>query len=165
MTIATLDFETYSEAGYYRGTDGKWHGVTKTAPGLPAVGAAAYAEHPSCRVLSLAWDLFDGSGPHVWTPGLPAPMHLLTYLQAGGIVEAHNAGFEYWVWHFVCHGRMGWPRLPLSQLSCSMAKCRAHSLPGKLGKAAEVVGATEQKDKAGDALIRKLCVPTNAKNP
>lgn len=160
---ATMDFETYSEAGYYRTPDGKWKGVTKTQPGLPAVGAPAYAEHPSCRVLSLAWDLHDGAGEHMWIPGMPAPADLFAYLAAGGHVEAHNAGFEYWIWHFVCHGRMGWPALPISQLSCSMAKCRAHSLPGKLGKAAEILGAAEQKDKAGDALIRKLCVPTNTK--
>lgn len=164
MTHATLDFESYSEAGYVY-TDGRWRGITKTAPGLPAVGAPAYAEHPSCRVLSLAWDLHDGAGPHMWIPGMPAPTDLFAYLAAGGAVEAHNAGFEYWIWHFVCHGRMGWPALPLHQLSCSMAKCRAHSLPGKLGKAAEVLGAAEQKDKAGDALIRKLCVPTNTKRP
>lgn len=161
--IATIDFETYSEAGYYQTPDGKWHGVTKTAPGLAAVGAAAYAEHPSCRVLSLAWDLHDGSGAHLWAPGLPDPTHLTGYLRSGGLVEAHNAGFEYWVWHHVCHGRMGWPPLLLEQLRCSLAKCRAHSLPGKLGKAAEVLGASEQKDKAGDALIRKLCIPTNVK--
>ncbi len=162
---ATLDFETYSEAGYYQDSTGRWRGLTKTAPGLPAVGAPAYAEHPSCRVLSLAWDLHDGTGPHIWVSGLPVPTDLFAYLATGGLVEAHNAGFEYWIWHFVCHGRMGWPALPLSQLSCSMAKCRAHSLPGKLGKAAEVLGAAEQKDKAGDLLIRKLCVPVNTKKP
>lgn len=166
MSHATIDLETYSEAGYYQDPTGKWRGITKTAPGLPAVGAPAYAEHPSCRVLSLAWDLHDGAGAHMWIPGMDAPTDLFAYLAAGGLVEAHNAGFEYWIWHFVCHGRMGWPALPLSQLTCSMAKCRAHSLPGKLGKAAEVLGATEQKDKAGDALIRKLCIPTNtAKRP
>ena len=165
MSHATMDFETYSEAGYYQDPPGKWRGITKTAPGLPAVGAPAYAEHPSCRVLSLAWDLHDGAGPHMWIPGMPAPADLFQYLSAGGLVEAHNAGFEYWIWHFVCHGRMGWPALQLHQLSCSMAKCRAHSLPGKLGKAAEVLGATEQKDKAGDSLIRKLCIPTNTKRP
>lgn len=160
---AVMDFETYSEAGYYQTTEGKWRGITKTSPGLAAVGAPAYAEHPSCRVLSLAWDLHDGAGPHLWIPGMPAPEDLFAYLAEGGLVEAHNAGFEYWIWHYVCHGRMGWPALPLAQLSCSMAKCRAHSLPGKLGKAAEVLGASEQKDKAGDALIRKLCVPVNTK--
>lgn len=160
---AVMDFETYSEAGYYQDETGKWKGITKTAPGLPAVGAPAYAEHLSCRVLSLAWDLHDGSGPRLWIPGMPAPQDLFAYLAAGGTVEAHNAGFEYWIWHHVCHGRMGWPALPLAQLSCSMAKCRAHSLPGKLGKAAEVLGAAEQKDKAGDALIRELCIPTNTK--
>ena len=163
MNHATLDFETYSEAGYYRTPEGKWKGITKTSPGLPAVGAPAYAEHPSCRVLSLAWDLGDGTSAHLWIPGMPAPTDLFAYLATGGTVEAHNAGFEYWIWHFVCHGRMGWPALPITQLSCSMAKCRAHSLPGKLGKAAEVLGATEQKDKAGDALIRRLCIPVNTK--
>ena len=164
MSLPNLDFETYCEAGYFLDpATGRWKGITKTSPGLPAVGAPAYAEHPSTRVLSLAWDLADGLGPRLWVPGMPAPQELFDYLAGGGLLEAWNSAFEYHIWREVCHLRMGWPPLPYTQLRCAMSKARAHSLPGKLGKAAEAIGATEQKDKAGETLLRKLSVPTNVK--
>lgn len=162
MSHPTMDFETYSEAGYYLTPDGKWKGITKTNPGIGAVGAPVYSEHPSTRVLSLAWDL--GDGPMLWVPPLSPPVDLFAYIAAGGVIEAWNSAFEYYIWLNVCHKRMGWPALPYEQLRCAMAKSRAHSLPGKLEKAAEVVGL-EQKDKTGDLLIRKLCIPTNSKKP
>lgn len=157
--MPTMDFETYSEAGYYQAADGKWKGVTKTDPGLGAVGAPVYSEHPSTIVLSLAYDLCDGDGTQLWRPGDPPPLPLWRHIQAGGLIEAWNSAFEYHIWQNVCHKRMGWPVLPYTQLRDAMAKSRAHSLPGKLEKAAEVLGASEQKDNRGKQLIRKLCVP------
>ena len=117
-------FETYSDAGFL--FDGeKYVGATKNKRGLPLVGAAAYAEHYSTEVLSLAYDLKDGAGPRLWVPGLPYPQELFDYITAGGLIEAHNSGFEFFVWFYVCHCRMGWPFLAIEQLRCSMAKAKA----------------------------------------
>jgi DNA polymerase len=158
--LPDLDFETYSEAGYI--WDGKkWQGMTKTQRGLSAVGAAVYSEHPSTEVLSLAYDLKDGRGPRLWVPGCAPPEDLFDHIRAGGLLEAHNSGFEFYIWQNVCQARMGWPALPFWQLRCSMAKARANSLPGKLGDAAAAIGAPEQKDPKGEALLRKLSVPRN----
>lgn len=154
-----MDFETYSEAGYYQTPDGKWRGITKTNPGIAAVGAPVYSEHPSTIVLSLAYDLKDRRGPQLWTPECPPPYDLFSHIKSGDIIEAWNSAFEYHIWQNVCHKRMHWPALPFKQLRDAMAKSRAHSLPGKLEKAAEVTEAGEQKDGKGAALIRKLCVP------
>ena len=156
--LPDFDFEAYSEAGYF--FDGKkWKGVTKTNPGLKAVGASVYSEHPSTEVLSLAYNLKDGRGPRLWVPGCPPPADLFAHIQAGGLLEAHNSGFEYYIWQNVCYARMGWPALPLGQLRCSMAKARANSLPGKLEKVGEVLDVTDQKDAKGSALLRKLSIP------
>jgi DNA polymerase len=166
--LPTLDFETYSEAGYIQDpVTLKWHGVTKTAPGLPAVGAPVYSEHPSTLVLSLAYDLKAGQGPQLWTPDCPPPIALFQHIWSGGLLEAWNSAFEYHIWLNVCYRRMGWPNLPYQQLRDAMAKSRAYSLPGKLEKAAEVLRAVEQKSGAGKALIRKLSVqqPPTAKRP
>ena len=163
MPIAEIDFETYSEAGYYwdEGLN-KWR-APDNAPngkkGLALVGAPVYAEHPSTEVLCLAYDLKDGRGERLWRPGDTPPLDLFQYIAAGRFAEAHNSGFEFYIWHYVCAGRMGWPVLPLTQLRCSMSKGNAHGLPGALGKMAAILGASEQKDKAGSALIGKLCVP------
>lgn len=158
--LPDMDFEAYSEAGYYwDGPAARWRGVTKTNPGIAAVGAPAYTEHPSTEVLSLAYDLKDGKPARLWVPGMTAPFDLFEHILAGGLLEAWNSAFEYYLWLNVCHARMGWPALPHVQLRCAMSKARAFSLPGKLGEAAKAIKAAEQKDTKGDALIRKLCIP------
>lgn len=160
--LPDMDFETYSEAGFvWDPIKQKWHGLTKTTRGIAAVGAPAYSEHPSTRVISLAYDLKDGVGGRLWLPGCPLPVDLFAHIAAGGLIEAHNSGFERYIWQNVCVKRLGWPTIPLEQYRCSMAKCYSFSLPGKLEKAAEIMGATEQKDKRGEQLIRLLSVPKN----
>lgn len=44
---------------------------------------------------------------------------------------------------------MGWPDVLAGQWRCAMAKARAHSLPGALGKASAVLALAVQKDKGG----------------
>lgn len=155
-----FDFETYSEAGYYwDGPADRWRGITKNKPGLPAVGAPVYSEHPSTELLSLAFDLKDGKGDRLWVPGMLPPQELFDHILNGGLLEAWNSSFEFYIWKNVCQARMNWPALPLHQLRCAMSKARSWSLPGALGNAAKVIGAPEQKDKAGNALLSKLSVP------
>ncbi len=162
---ASMDFETYSEAGFvYR--NGKVKGIgSGSKGGLPVVGTPAYAEHPSTEIICLYYDLKDGKGRRGWIPGLSAHPHdLINYVAQGGIIEAWNATFEYWIWNLVCVQRHGFPPLPIEQTVCVMARARRHSLPGALGKAAKVLG-TVDKDKAGHDLIRKLTRPhTPTKN-
>lgn len=159
--LPDLDFETYSEAGYRWDAAAKtWrplHGATKG--GLSAVGACVYSEHPTAEVLSLAYNLKDGTGEKLWLPGMPPPVDLFDHIARGGLLEAWNCTFEYYIWLNVCTPRMGWPQLPLDQLRDAMAKSRAFAYPGALAKACEVSGAAIQKDKEGSRLIRKFCVP------
>jgi DNA polymerase len=163
--IPSIDFETYSEAGFEWDADRqRWvqpAGASGTAKGLPLVGAAVYAQHPSTEVLCMAYNLKDGSGPKLWTPGMPPPADLLAYLANGGLIEAWNSPFEGWIWNEVCTRRYGFPELPLRQLRCAMAKARAWGLPGSLAAAAEVLGVPIQKDKDGKRLLDKFSVPRN----
>lgn len=158
--LPTMDFETYSEAGYYWDpVKRKWKNLAPNKPGLKAVGAAVYSEHPSTEVLCLAYDLKTGEGPKLWRPGYPLPQDLFNHIARGELIEAWNSSFEYYIWANVCHARMGWPKLPYHQLRDAMAKAYAFSLPGKLEKAAQVLKSTEQKDSKGNALIKRLSVP------
>jgi len=168
--LPCCDFETYSEAGYVwcepteKHPLGRWQGppgAPGTTRGLGVVGAAVYAQHPSTEVLSLAYDLKDGAGPRHWRPGLPNPTDLFDYLASGGLIEAWNSAFEGWIWREVCVHRYGWPALRLPSLRCAMGKARASGWPGALGVATEVMGLTDQKDKAGDALLKMFSVPRN----
>lgn len=163
--LPDIDVETYSEAGYLwdEGT-GKW-ACLPNAPqgkmGISVVGAAVYAEHPTCEMLSLAYDLKEGLGKRFWRQGLPPPYDLWAHVLQGGLLEAFNANFEYWIWHHVAHRRMGWPKLHPWQLRCAMAKGRSWQMPGALAHVGEVLDLAVQKDVRGKALLNKFSVPRN----
>lgn len=163
--LPDIDFETYSEAGYlWDATSNSWTclpGAPQDGKGLGVVGAAVYAKHPSTEVLSLAYNLKDGSGRKLWLPGMPAPMDLLQHVVQGGYLEAHNSTFEHWIWNHVCTRLYGWPRLPRAQLRCSMAKARYNAYPGALAPLGKVLNLLVQKDKGGTDLLKKFSMPRN----
>lgn len=164
--IPDMDFETYSEAGFEfiegagRSKLGRWRKVagapSQASNPLEIVGAPVYAEHPSTEILSLAYDLKNGRGPQLWVPGMSAPDDLLCHISNGGLIEAHNMGFEWLIWTYKCVPLYGWPALRITQTRCSMAKCRAFSLPGALGAVGEVLGIEHKKLKDGTRLLRKF---------
>lgn len=154
-----IDFETYSEAGYV--FDGvKWVSIAKSPPhGLGAVGSSVYSEHPSTEVLCIDYDF--GNGPRIWFPGLPEPTQLLNHAALGGSFIAWNSSFEYDIWNNVCVPKLGWPPIRLEQMRCTMARSRAHGLPGKLSTAGDAINAPIQKLTEGTRLINKFCKPRN----
>jgi len=159
--LPSFDFETYSEAGFIWDEASQKYKAPQGAAkkGLPAVGAAVYAEHPSCEILSLSYDLLDGRGAQHWKPGDPAPHRLFDHIADGGLLEAHNSSFEHHIWNKVGVRRYGWPPLPQKQLRCSMAKARASSYPGALGNLGDVLNLPLKKDKDGDRLLKKFSIP------
>ena len=167
----SIDWETRSEAGAIWDPDmQKWcppPGASKR--GLPVIGMAVYAMHPTTDILMLRW--YTGSGvPGLWLPGQPLPTELFAYLASGGIVEAVNAGFEWYIWNLVATRRYGFPPLPATSLRCAAAKARAFGLPGSLDGMSQVLSSVYpdiiQKDKKGQSWINKYSVPRNptAKN-
>lgn len=161
--LPDLDFETYSPAGFvWNARTNKYDGLPNAKEkGLPTVGAACYTEHPEAEVLCLAYNLKDGQGIKQWLPGDESPVDLFAYIASGGLIEAHNCSFERWVWANICVKKYGWPPIKLYQWRDSMAKARAHSLPGALDDLGEVLKLTERKDKRGKALINKFTKPRN----
>lgn len=181
--LPTLDFETYSEAGYrWDAAAAKWcslEGIRNTERGLGVVGTYNYVQHPTFEVLCLSYNLLDGTGWHFWRPppDLPRwpelsalfpggasahPKDLLQHVAAGKPIAGWNSGgFEFVVWNEYCVKRWGWPPLTIAQLHDDMAKARAHSLPGKLENTGAVLQLTQQKDKAGGDIMRKLTTPRN----
>lgn len=163
--IADMDFETYSESGWvWNPARQRWTGppeAPSSKRGISAVGAAAYAGHPSTEVLCLAYDLKDGLGRRLWKPGDLPPLDLFRFIRDGGLIEAWKADFERHIWESVCVPRMGWPPIPRDQYRCAMAKARAHGLPGKLAKAGEVLNTLVRKDADGRRLLNLFSVPRN----
>lgn len=135
MQPAHLDFETRSELD------------------LPKVGLARYVTHPSTAAWCASYRF--GKGPVLrWRIGEPPPFDLLAHVAEGGEVWAHNAPFEYAIWHM-----LGWPTFPLEQLHCTMAAAYAMALPGTLEDAAMALGLPVQKDKEGRALMLRMARP------
>lgn len=160
--LPSIDFETYSEAGYvWRDNHNRWVSVSTGLHGLAAVGASVYTEHPTCEVLSLAYNLHDNRGECIWIPGMQPPYDLFRYIGTGGLLQAWNSMFEYLVWSNVCTPRMNWPPLPLHQLRDTAAKARATGLPGRLATAGEAIRAPIQKLTDGTRLLNKFSKPRN----
>lgn len=166
--IADFDFETYSPAGFVWGdATNKWGCLPNAnAKGLGIVGAAKYTEHPDAEVLCLAYDLKDGLGRRLWKPEFvhhtslrEYPDDLFEHVLNGGLLEAWNVPFESWVWNNICVPKYGFPPLPIEQLRCAMAKSRAFALPGSLANAGDVLDVVAKKDKDGDRLIKRFCIP------
>lgn len=159
----THDWETYSSAGHiWRPDLNKWKALPQAKQGkkgLFVVGAAVYAQHPSTEVLMYRYKLPGAATTTHWRPGLPLPLDLFAAIEQGAVLEAWNSAFERWIWDEVCVPKYGFPAWPYRQQRCDMAAARAHSLPGSLGEAGDVIRANVRKDKRGDALIKRFCMP------
>ena len=164
MNHITIDFETYSEAGYtFNEVTRKWDGLLNASKkGLSAVGVAAYAKHPSTRILSLAYKL-PNADIRLWTPGDfdEKPLDLLACIENGAIIEAWNVSFERWIWEEVAVKRYGFSPMKPDQWRCAAAKSRAFALPGNLADAGRVLQTSTQKDKDGTRLLHKFSIPRN----
>lgn len=162
----SLDWETYSEAGYVWNAEAqKWEslpGHSNQSRGLKAVGVRNYVEHPTFEILCGEYDLLDGQGSRLWVPSRPPlPLDLIEHVQRGLIVGAWNVNFEWTVWNCYCVPRLGWPPLAIEQMRCTMSKAAANSYPRGLANFGEAMNLTFKKDPEGDRLIRKLTVPKN----
>jgi len=162
---ATIDFETRSSAGiYWDAILGKLVGPPGSGQGkkgLSVVNAYAYAEHPTTDILTLSWKIPAWQMRGRWRPG--QPLHLLQplfqWIEANGLVEAHNVMFERLIWWFVGGPRYGFPPLRVDRLACSMATARVNQFPGGLGALGDVLELPLRKDKDGTRLLNKFSVP------
>lgn len=142
---ATIDFETRSQAE------------------LRKTGGFRYAQDDSTEILCLAYKLPTAETVSLWHPWLESdPDDLLEWVAAGGIVEAHNAEFEYAIWNYVCTPRFQWPRLTAKQLRCSAAKAAALALPRSLEELGNALQLDVQKDMSGRRLMLKMSKPRKA---
>lgn len=147
MIIATIDFETYSEAGLE---------IKGNKKGLEAVGACVYSEHPSTDIISLSYSF--GDIVHLWTPADPLPVDLFSHICSGGLVEAWNAAFERWIWANVAMRKYAFAQIHNDQWRCCMAKSRACSYPSSLKIASKLLKLKNEKFE-GKLLINRFSVP------
>jgi len=133
-----LDFETFSELK------------------LPEVGAYKYSMHKSTEVICLVFSI--GAKKYKWHCYQPIdqlPFKIINHVASGGIVNAHNAEFEFCIWNYV----LNWGELKISQLRCSAARAAVLAIPRDLARAAKVLKLPVKKDKEGYTLMMKMCKP------
>lgn len=135
-----FDLETYSEAD------------------LAEVGSYAYARHPSTIVLCAAWRFTFRKGWESWAPGEPLPLVLLDAYSNGVKIHAHNCQFDAEIWRWVLSEKYGWPWPGYDAFVDTQAIGQIYNLPGALDKAAQFISGVG-KDKAGYALMLKMCKP------
>lgn len=139
MVAISIDFETYSECDI------------KTA------GGYNYAAHPTTEVICMAWAI-DDEAPQLWLPDDPFPEGLSDAILDGAEVWAWNAAFERAVWEH-WGTRNGMPYIFPKQWNDTAALAATLALPRALGKCAEVLELSDQKDTRGRYLIQRLCKP------
>jgi DNA polymerase len=104
-------------------------------------------------MLAYAW----GDGPiALWTPHTaPAlPRKVLAHIQAGKPIASHNVEFEANIFRHVLGVDTDWP-----QWRDTAVMALIHGYPKSLDGAAKAVRLNTQKDKRGQALIRKFSAP------
>src|SRR5215217_3501334 len=91
-------------------------------------GAYVYFEHPSTRAHLASYRIDDGPVRR-WRHPDGCPADVREYVEAGGLISAHNASFERLLWQQVLTPRYGWPVARLEQFRCTAATAAALGLP------------------------------------
>jgi hypothetical protein len=132
---------------------------TRSKLDLKKAGAWRYAADASTAVRCLAYAV-DHEPVQMWIPGEPVPTEFIEAASSPNwLLVAHNAQFERAIAKHILGPRHGFPQIDLARQRCTLAMALACALPGKLEKAAEVLGLPHQKDAEGARLMRQLSRP------
>lgn len=131
---------------------------TRSAVDLRKRGAANYFDSPTTEPLMASYSI-DGGPIRRWRPPALCPADIRAHVEGGGMISAHNAGFERGLWQKVLTPRYGWPQARTEQFRCTAATAAAMALPRDLEGLGEALGLSVQKDKTGKDLIRKFSMP------
>ncbi|MCK1668662.1 DNA polymerase [Bradyrhizobium sp. 153] len=139
----------------------------RSAGNLKRIGSWLYSRHRTTQAHCLAYHLPGSDEVKLWHRAYPAlgieesapPEDLFQWIAEGGMVEAHNAGFEQNFWQNVMLPQHDWPEIPDDQWMCSAAKCAALALPRSLEGAIEALGLPQKKDPRGENFVKKYCQP------
>lgn len=134
---------------------------TRSYADLRVVGARRYAVDPTTQITTAVW-YFRGTMKTACTiyPELGThPIgHLFSDLHACERIVAHHIGFDA----NVLKGQNPFLNIPVSKVSCTMARAQSLSLPGGLEELCATLNIPG-KDKRGRALVMKTCRPRDGK--
>lgn len=131
---------------------------TRSEVDLPKRGLKHYAEHPSTRILMMAYKYGDSPKTDVWIPG-EGPIPAFARDPDNYHFYAFNAEFEEALWNGPGVRINGFKKLSISNITCIMALCARYGLPQNLGDAADVLKTPIRKNPEGYALIKHFSIP------
>lgn len=131
---------------------------TRSVVELKKEGVYKYMAHPSTKALMLSYQI-NRSGKRRWRYGQPCPDDIRQHIESGGMISAHNAGFERLLFQMVLARRHGWPMPQTSQFRCTAGTAAAMALPRALDDLGAALDLKIQKDKIGKSLIQKFSKP------
>ena len=129
---------------------------TRSTLDIKETGAWKYAAHPSTSILCLAVGF--GKVPVRVYSG-PELAKQPFKIGPEDTVYAHNASFEFAVWYYVMHKRLGWPMIKVSQWRDTMAMAAACALPLPLESVGSALDIQYKKDVEGGRAMLKCCKP------
>ena len=139
---------------------------TRSELDLDKVGVWTYAAHPSTDIICMGVGFSSGApfaaGVHTLTAReAKTPDQLASYCSSSDFfISAHNAHFEFAIWHHILHKRYGWPAMDdPSRWYCTMARALACGLPASLDELGRVLLIKTPKDLEGRRLMLQMCKP------
>lgn len=141
---------------------------TRSTVDIWEVGAWAYAAHPSTEILCMAYGV-DGGPIKILTrddflmaPNLGLPCDdLYEAIRKGSLMSSFNSFFEQCIYANIMVKNYGFPRVPIKQWRCVMAKALARALPRNLLDCGKALNADPIKDEKGKRVMLKLCKPNS----
>jgi len=143
---------------------------TRSHCDLITAGPHRYAQDPSTEIMCVAWAV-DDQDPRIWYPSIHtdenalASIQLVSFFHLSRDFAAFNASFESSIWSEIMVKKHGAPPIAPKRWHCTASQAYAVTLPRKLDAVAQALDMPEQKDKAGAALMRKMCIIKNAPMP
>lgn len=139
---------------------------TASTADLRKVGAQVYAEHPDTRITVLCHAVDDGPvftrrWNDIARPSASSP--LFNAIRAGATIVAHNYLFEFNLYHEKMVP-FGWPKIPLSQWSCTMARSLVAGYPASLELISRAARLAIPKDAGARDLMLRMARP-RTRNP
>ena len=144
---------------------------TRSKVDLRKRGLYNYAAHESTDILCIAFKV-DNQKTRLWIPNkflhiasemmdedLISDLEVTAMVHESTIMEAHNAGFEKTMWHYVMYKKYGFPDIDDKKLRCSAAKAATYALPRSLDKACRALNLPQAKHEAGYKIMMKMCKP------
>jgi DNA polymerase len=131
---------------------------TTSTVDLRKTGVHAYAEHPDTRITVLCFAI-DDAPVKTWTGGpIPWVFDRVMGHPAAATIVAHNYLFEFNLYHQKLVAQ-GWPPIPLSHWSCTMARALVAGYPASLDLAGRALRLPIQKDPTARDLMLRFARP------